>query len=175
MQNKLCEFKVQKRFWFLLFLAAITVFLAADCGNNTDTVDKEETKQATASGRAPLVEAMRCVLCGKDISGSVTCRISFKEGKELNTCCSFCAGCIRMRIGSQPFDAVTVCYATGQKVDFKKAVFVVGSDEVPCCTPSVLAFISMEEAEKFVSEKNGRIVSYPEILIVAEEYRRKSK
>jgi nitrous oxide reductase accessory protein NosL len=175
MQRILYIMKIQKRSWVLPSFLGIFLLLTAGCGSNDERTAKEESVQATTSAGEPLVEAKKCAMCGKEISGITTCRISLKDGKELNACCSFCAANIRKRIGSQPFSAVTVCYTTGRKVDFKKAVFVVESDEVPCCTPSVLAFVSMEEAEKFVAEKNGRIIKYPEILDYAVKYKARSK
>jgi nitrous oxide reductase accessory protein NosL len=174
MQRRVIKSMVQ-RSCLLLFLMAITILLAVNCGKNGDQTDTEETKPVTTSGGGPLVEAKKCAMCGKEISGNTTCRITLEEGKELNTCCSLCTANIKKRIGGQPFNAVTVCYSTGRKVDFKKAFFVVESDEAPCCTPSVLAFVSMGEAEKFVAEKNGRILSYPEILNYAAEYKNGSK
>jgi hypothetical protein len=155
----------------------MTAFFTVHCGDKSEppAEKREATGTDSVSTAKPLADVKTCALCGKAISGRTTCRIKLERGSELNTCCSFCAANIRKRIGRQPFSAVTVCYSTGQKIDFDKAVFVVESDEVPCCTPSVLAFVSMAEAEKFVESKNGRILSYPELLKYAAEYSNEKK
>jgi len=57
----------------------------------------------------------------------------------------------------------TVCYSTGQRVDLRKAYYVVNSDVKICCDPSTLAFYSQEEAEKFVEVHHGEIKMFKDI------------
>lgn len=154
----------------LLCFFGFMLFFAVHCGNNNDQAVDEKPEVAGNEAVQPLATIKTCALCGKDIRARTACRITLDEGKELNACCSFCAANIRRRIGRQPFDAVTVCYSTGEKIDFKTAYFVVESDETPCCTPSVLAFSSLEEAEKFVAGKSGRIMSVLEVMNYVEQF-----
>ncbi len=154
----------------LLFFLVFILFLAVHCGKNNDQAVDKKPEVGGDEAVQPLATIKTCTLCGKAITATTACRITLDEGKELNACCSFCTANIRRRIGQQPFDAVTVCYSTGEKIDFKKAYFVVESDETPCCTPSVLAFASREEAEKFVAGKNGRIISFLEAMNYVDQF-----
>ena len=149
----------------LVFVLSVTVY----CGQKNGQTDQEETKTASNTVSRPLATIKSCALCGKPINAKTAGRLTLEVGKELNTCCGLCTAGIKKRIGQQHFDAVTVCYATGEKIDFKEAFFVVESDETPCCTPSVLAFVSMKEAETFVSSKNGRVITYKEALAYVNE------
>jgi hypothetical protein len=144
----------------LILVLTFTVY----CGQNNDQAGQQETEKVSKAFDQPLADIKSCTLCGKEINPKSAGRIKLKFGKELNTCCSFCTASIKKRIGQEQFEAVTVSYSTGEKIDFKKAVFVIESDETPCCTPSVLAFVSKEEAEEFVSRKNGRIVTVTEVI-----------
>ena len=148
----------------LLCVLAFVLLFAVYCGQNNDQADKKETKEASNTASRPLAAIKSCALCGKEINAKTAGRITLDVGKELNTCCGFCTANIKKRIGEQHFDAVTVCYSTGEKIDFKQALFVVESSETPCCTPSALAFVSMKEAEAFVGSKGGMIINYQEIL-----------
>lgn len=155
-----------KRGKTVLFCVLVFVLSCAiSCGQNNGKTDQEETKtEGTTVVNQPLATIKSCAVCGKEINAKTAGRITLEVGKELHTCCGFCTASIKKRIGRQHFDAVTICYATGEKIDFKQAIFVVESNETPCCTPSALAFVSMKEAEAFVSSKGGMIINYQEIL-----------
>ena len=169
MFEKLSGARSKRQRSVLLCLLSLVLSFSVYCGQNKDQVEQEETKTTSDTVSRPLATIKTCALCGKEITAKTAGRITLEVGKELNTCCGFCTASIKKRIGQKQFEAVTVCYSTGEKIDFKKAFFVVESDETPCCTPSVLTFVSMEEAEKFVSNKNGRIITFQEAIAYVRE------
>ncbi|MFH1755468.1 MAG: nitrous oxide reductase accessory protein NosL [Candidatus Latescibacterota bacterium] len=145
----------------LIFIFAGTIH----CEKSETPPVQEETVKVGDVTHMPLVEQQECVTCKKTIVGNTACRVNLDSGREMITCCCYCAANIARRVGKQEyFKAVVACYATGEKIRFKDAYFVVGSEEVPCCKPSVLPFLSKEAAEKFAGAKGGTVAKYPEML-----------
>jgi hypothetical protein len=162
----------KKQKCILLYVLVIVLSFAVYCGQNNEKAAGEGSETTSNAIGQPLVSIKSCALCGKEITAETAGRLTLDVGKELSMCCAYCMSRIKMRIGKQPFDAVTVCFSTGQKIDFKKAFFVVESDEAPCCRPSVLAFVSLEEAQKFAQSRNGRIISYKAIFDYAAKIKK---
>ena len=103
-----------------------------------------------------------CAMCGKEAIGKTVCLINVDAGVQVKTCCARCGVLMLKRLGYQKSGS-TIGYSTGERVDLRKAFFVVGSDVKTCCEPSVLAFVSREEAEKFVAEHHGEIKQFKDM------------
>lgn len=142
----------------LILLMALTV----QCDNKEKPKADDDLDRRVRSITNAYSNAPKCKMCGKPASGKTICRIHVSEGETGKTCCALCGVQMLKRLGSEKGGS-TLCYSTGQRVDLKKAYYVVGSDVKICCSPSVLAFYSQEEAEKFVETHHGEIKKFRDI------------
>ena len=142
----------------LALLMAVTV--QCDKKENSNTSDKLDRRVQAIQNDYSNVP--KCKMCGKEASGKTICSISVSAGEKAKTCCARCGVLMLKRLGSQKGGS-TECYATGQRIGLKKAYYVVNSDVKICCSPSVLAFYSREEAEKFVETHHGEIKRFKDI------------
>ncbi len=108
-----------------------------------------------------------------------------KTGKKLETCCPRCALHHERQHPGQVASVLVSDRATGGKIKAQDAVYVEGSDEMPCmpvsvtpprepgveyqvaydrCVPSLLAFRDEAAARRFLAVHGGRLMSYGQVL-----------
>ena len=142
----------------LILLVAGTVH----CDKTEQAAKDDKLDQQVQAIKNQYAKVSTCAMCRKEATGKTICRIGIDEAQKVKTCCAGCGVKMLKRLGSQKGGSA-MCYSTGQRIDLRKAYFVVGSDARICCSPSVLAFSSREEAEKFVTEHQGEIKRFSDL------------
>lgn len=116
------------------------------------------------------VPALRCDMCGMDVSKSET-KFRLKLHDSMKYACSFsCANMLREKL--EAVSAIeTTDYNTARFINVDAATFVVQSDVIPkgSMPPFILAFSSTEDAEGFISEHNGKILDLQGIIHLLEQ------
>lgn len=101
-----------------------------------------------------------CAICGMPATGSQRAVAVHPGGSQRAFCCPHCA-----LVWQQVADAGEAVVLVrdllyGRPVDARVATYVVGSDVVMCCQPSVVAFGRREDAERFVRGFGGQVLDW---------------
>ena len=99
-----------------------------------------------------------CVMCRKPVSQRTVFIVKFENGEEKRACCAHCGLMLQSR-EQNVWQALTADYLYGHMISAGQAYYVAGSDVNICCVPSVLAFGSRQEAEKFQKGFGGQLLS----------------
>lgn len=99
-----------------------------------------------------------CAICGKPISQRTLFIVKFENGEEKRACCAHCGLMLQSRI-QRVWQSLTADYLYGHMISVGQAYYVIGSEVNICCVPSVLAFGSKPEAEKFQRGFGGQLLS----------------
>lgn len=125
-----------------------------------------------------------CDMCGRDECTALAFRVEYRDGGTQTTCCPRCGshavaeahGREVTRLRARDFD-------TGQEIDAKTATYVEGSDVEHCvapkeqpsaqsccrvltydrCLPSLIAFGSTADAERFVGDHGGTLMKFDDL------------
>jgi nitrous oxide reductase accessory protein NosL len=153
-------------FWIRTLLAGLALVIlvagTVHCDKKDESTTSDKLDQQVQSIKNQYSQVATCGMCRKEATGKTVCRLSVDPGVKVKTCCARCGTSMLKRMGHQKAGE-TICYATGQRIDLREATYVVGSDTKICCGPSVLAFYSREEAEKFVEKHHGEIKRFKDL------------
>jgi len=114
-------------------------------------------------------ERQSCHLCGMYIDQyqNTAALLTDKNGKETATC--GVADMIRFIEDSGGPDAFTsiqvVDWNSHQRIAASSATYVIGSDLVPDMIPNIIAFSTKEDAEQFIAEHGGDLLSFTQALL----------
>lgn len=117
--------------------------------------------------------ADKCSLCGMrvDEAKKQYFVITTKDGKTQKACNQGCAVTFMENIKDTVKSVEAIDYNTGKPMDAKSAFYVKGSKVRPVMGgESVVSFSKKEDAEKFMKENGGRIMSYDD-LFKGEEHK----
>lgn len=98
--------------------------------------------------------------CDKVCNGSTRCVLEYQDGKKEYYCCPGCGFPNRMQKLSH---GVTIHYVTVMDFETRKtlnaigAYYLVGSKLQICCSPSILAFRTKHQAQRFQLAYGGTI------------------
>lgn len=98
-----------------------------------------------------------CAMCGKPVSQRTVFIVKFENGEEKRACCAHCGLMMQSR-EQNVWQSLTVDYLFGHMISAGHAFYVTGSDVNICCVPSVLAFGSKQDAEKFQKGFGGQLL-----------------
>jgi len=125
-----------------------------------------------------------CDVCGRDDCTALAFKVEYADGGEQRTCCPRCAShAVAEARGRSVVRLMARDFSTGEEVDAHAALFVDGSDFEHCkapkeqraaasccrvleydrCLPSLIAFKTRADAERFSSEHGGVIRSFEEL------------
>lgn len=99
-----------------------------------------------------------CAMCSKPVSQRTVFIVKLEDGKELRACCAHCGLMLQSR-SQKVWQSLTADYLYGHMISAGQAFYLVGSEVSICCVPSILAFGSSLEAEKFQKGFGGQILS----------------
>lgn len=126
------------------------------------------------------VQSGTCQVCDRGECKAVLFGLKSSWGFPVRTCCPRC-GMIALKHSPGKDVTYATDFATGQRVDAEKAVYVEGGDAVLChkpeafpdevrgaanytvydrCLPSVLAFKDLDKAKAYVAKHGGRVLSF---------------
>ena len=117
--------------------------------------------------------ADKCSLCGMrvDEAKKQYFTITTKDGKKQKACNQGCAVTFMENIKDNIKTVEAVDYNSGKLIDAKSAFYVKGSKVQPVMGgESVVAFSRKEDAEKFMKDNGGRLMSYDD-LFTGEEHK----
>jgi hypothetical protein len=142
---------------------------------------------ALAGGAAyilTLEQAPYCRVCHRAMHTATTCVISLGGGEDVEVCCPRCA--FHFREGRSDVESVLVAdFDTGDKIEAVEAFYVEGSSVHLCCShqdiqkdasgaqyertwdrclPSLIAFRTLNAAEKFSQLYGGTVRTVDELL-----------
>ncbi len=101
-----------------------------------------------------------CPICEKPITRTHPYRIVIKGTRAVEACCEHCGLMLHQKYENEEVSAITYDFITEKPVNVLDAYYVVGSSAVPCCSPSVIPFISKDDAEKFQRGFGGKVMSF---------------
>jgi hypothetical protein len=98
--------------------------------------------------------------CDKVCNGSTRCVLEYQDGKKEYYCCPGCGFPNRMQklIKGEHIRRVTVIdFETGKTINAVGTYYLIGSKLRICCSPSILAFHTKSQAERFQQVYGGTI------------------
>ncbi len=110
---------------------------------------------------SPASNEDRCALCGKRISQRTLFLLRLSNDEVKRACCAHCGLLLYTQMEGW---ALTMDFLHDHVLSAGQAAYLVESELVTCCAPSVLTFASHQEAEKFRTGFGGRICSMQEAM-----------
>lgn len=109
-----------------------------------------------------------CEMCGMVNDGRTSCRLHMADGSQIEACCPHCG---LMLIQRKPGveSAFIRDYLYGYMVNANSALYVMNSSITLCCRPSLLAFATPEDAQRFVTGFGGTVLTYSEAMTNIQE------
>jgi len=125
-----------------------------------------------------------CDLCGRDECTALAFRVEYRDGGTQTTCCPRCGSrAVAESHGREVARLRARDFATGREIDATTAAYVSGSDVEHCmapkeqpstqsccrvltydrCLPSLIAFGSQADAERFVEDHGGTLLSFADL------------
>ena len=105
------------------------------------------------------ISVLNCPICSKPITRAHPYKIVLKD-REIETCCEHCGLMMHKKLENEEVSALTYDFITENPVSALNAYYVVGSEAIPCCSPSVIPFASKTDAEKFAKGFGGKVMSF---------------
>jgi len=113
----------------------------------------------------PAHAAERCDNCKMKVAddSGYQVQVKFKDGTSKLECSIFCASMEKERAPGKVESLVVRDFLTGETLDAIDAVWVAGSDAKKMMSDeSRIAFKDRAEAEKYISEHGGRVLTFDE-------------
>ncbi len=104
-----------------------------------------------------------CEMCGMINDGRTSCRLHMEDGSQIEACCPHC-GLMLIHRKRGVESAFIRDYLYGYMVNANSALYVMNSGITLCCRPSLLAFATVEDAERFVTGFGGTVLTYAEAM-----------
>ena len=125
-----------------------------------------------------------CDVCGRDECTALAFRVEYRDGGTQTTCCPRCGShAVAESHGREVARLRARDFATGHEIDAKTAIYVEGSDVEHCmapkeqpstqsccrvltydrCLPSLIAFGSPDDAERFVGDHGGTLMKFDDL------------
>lgn len=104
----------------------------------------------------------KCEMCGKPTE-RMPFVIRCADGQTHTACCPHC-GLMLLMTTEGVVSVLTTDFLYRQTVSARSAVYVVDSVVRVCCSPSVLSFVTADDAERFARGFGGVVMAYDEAL-----------
>jgi DeoR family transcriptional regulator, copper-sensing transcriptional repressor len=113
--------------------------------------------------KSPTDEINQCTMCNKAVSERTAFIVHLENGEQKRACCAHCGLMIQSR-AKDVSQSLTADYLHGHIISASQAHYILGSEVVVCCMPSILSFGSRLDAEKFQKGFGGAIASMDEAI-----------
>ncbi len=142
----------------ILFLSVLAVcFLASGIAFAHEDIEKH----------------LSCPHCGMDRANFAHSRmyIEYDDGSSVGTCSLHCAALdLAINIGKSPKTIQAGDYNTKDLIDAEKAYWVLGGSKMGVMTKRAKwAFAKKEDAEKFIKENGGELITFEDAIMAAYE------
>lgn len=104
-----------------------------------------------------------CGHCGGAVKRRTAFTIQLPANQPLNACCPHC-GFLLIDQHPDATSALTVDFLYGKQINVRQAIYLVASEVQLCCAPSVFAFASIEDAQRFQAGFGGDVLDYEHAL-----------
>lgn len=111
-----------------------------------------------------------CVVCHAAVPQHTRVVLHLKDGSQRHLCCPHCALMFAARHRERVETILVRDLLYQHVVDARFATYVVDSEMVVCCRPSVLAFKGQEEAERFRKGFGGHVMSFAGVLAFLQNH-----
>jgi nitrous oxide reductase accessory protein NosL len=128
-----------------------------------------KVRGAIRLSQTPITSPDNCAYCGGMVSPRNIFTLQLEEQKKINACCAHCGLSLLARHPNIAA-AVVADFLRGTTINVRQAHYVVEANFIACCSPSVLAFANIDEAQRFCNGFGGRVLD----LVNAVEYVRSS-
>lgn len=98
----------------------------------------------------------RCRACAKPIDGRHAFTVQDQRTGPVSACCAHCG---LMLLGDETYAAMAMDFLFGHSLNARTAFYVVAPELVVCCSPAVLPFGRLEDAERFRRGFGGEVLS----------------
>ena len=102
----------------------------------------------------------QCPICDKPITRPRPYKIILENSETIEACCEHCGLLLHQKYENQKVSAITYDFITDSPITAFDAYFVVGSEAIPCCSPSVIPFANKETALKFQKGFGGEVLNF---------------
>ena len=103
--------------------------------------------------------SMRCVQCKGETNARTVFIIELNDGEKLSACCSHC-GMMALASNKSVKTAMTADFIYGNMLNVIQAWYVLNSNVVLCCSPSIISFSSRDDATRFSNGFGGEIMNF---------------
>ncbi len=103
-----------------------------------------------------------CPVCYAPVTYRTQVVIHLESGEQQHACCPHCGLHLLARTQGQVSMALVRDFLHFHMLDAQTATYLAGPDLVVCCQPSVLAFATREEAERFQRGFGGQVMTLEE-------------
>ncbi len=119
---------------------------------------------AVAVDQGPATPSKSCIICSRPGPGNLRYIITLTGRGAVECCCPHCGLVAHITYGADISLALATDFLTSIPFTASQGSFVAESRVVPCCSPSILAFRSLNDARSFASGFGGRVFSFSESL-----------
>lgn len=120
---------------------------------NTPSLEKKQEKNKTEK---------TCPICFKKLDTFNSYKILLNPSQVIEACCEHCGFILHQRYEQVNVSAICYDFITKKPINPFEAFFVVDSEAIPCCNPSVIAFYNKNDAIKFVNGFGGKVLNFIE-------------
>jgi Fe2+ or Zn2+ uptake regulation protein len=117
------------------------------------------TNKDSSLGTMPPAPQKRdaCSICHRPVGPHLLYSLTQMGGDQRHFCCPHCGVAAQLATTDQMVMAMATDFLSGQPHPAQQSWFVLGSDVVPCCRPSMLTFEDQSMAKRFQIGFGGRI------------------
>ncbi len=109
-----------------------------------------------------------CWACHGLINVRTQVTLHLLQGEQRRTCCPHCGLISLGRLGEQVELALVTDFLHGRKVSAQSAIYLVDPALVICCTPTVLSFLDLDEAQRFQRGFGGQVMELTTALTAVQ-------
>lgn len=116
-----------------------------------------------------LVSGELCAFCKKTVESRLA-YIIYTKKRVIQNCCPHCGLLVHSEIDKEEIEsAVTKDFITSNLLSAMSAFYVVNSNAIACCAPSVLAFSRLSDAESFKKGFGGEVCDFENAIRLTKD------
>lgn len=160
-QQKILELLTQKGDLTIAQIRQSTSISQATAYREIHALVQAGVAQKTLGGLTlPEPSADLCLHCRRPINLRLVFHLELSDGTRHAACCAHC-GLLALQHLTAARQVMTSDFLYGSLLNAAQAWYIIESSIAPCCQPSVLAFDSQPNAERFAAAFGGLVCDFP--------------